>query len=143
MGKNYTIYFHDETDELLGSVDGKGKLINQLIIDYFNEDLEYLIRKLSKLQSEIKFVEDKINKKRKEREDNQTQEYNKSKESLDKQRAADLKNYEQMKPLRELQQLFKDKKITYNEYYSFRTMDGWKLNEIEEYLNANKQTKEM
>lgn len=53
MGKNYTIYFHDDVAELIGTVEGKGTLINELIREHYSNDEETLRRKVSMAEQEF------------------------------------------------------------------------------------------
>lgn len=67
MGKNYTIYFHDDVDELIGQVDGKGTLINNLIRQHFSHDEETLRRKITIMNRELDILKVKLESKREER----------------------------------------------------------------------------
>jgi len=67
MGKNSTIYLKDEVIELLGEMEGKGTLINSLILDHFSNDEDILVRKLKALERESNFIRKKLEAKQNQR----------------------------------------------------------------------------
>jgi len=68
MGKNLTIYFNDECLELIEAIEGKGTLINQLILDHFANDEENLRLKIDKAEMEFNQLRARLNVKIKHRE---------------------------------------------------------------------------
>lgn len=55
------IYLDNEADELIGSLEGKGTIINNLIKDHFANDEETLRRKLMTAETEVATLKAKIN----------------------------------------------------------------------------------
>ena len=49
MGKKITIWLNEEAYSFVGEVDGKGTIINQLIIDHFSNDEAVLEEKMNGL----------------------------------------------------------------------------------------------
>lgn len=130
------IYFQDDVDELAGSVAGKGTLINELIRDHFANDEETLRRELDKADLKLNQIKAKLQRKLEERKAKEAQTSEQKEAFNESTRLAKQAQYEREAPLREWKQLFKDKAITYNEYYSKRDMDGWKLEDIKKAINA-------
>ena len=60
MGKNVSLYLDDDSEELVGSIDGRGTLINNLIKEHFSNDEDFLQRKLRALEIEINSVRAKL-----------------------------------------------------------------------------------
>ena len=57
------VYFDNEAEELLGSIEGKGTLINQLIKDHFSStDEDYIRRKIEEKNHELEFLQKKLDK---------------------------------------------------------------------------------
>tara|TARA_Y100000310_G_C20272405_1_gene618636 strand:- start:50 stop:418 length:369 start_codon:yes stop_codon:yes gene_type:complete len=69
MGKNMTIYFSDDVLELIGEVDGKGTLINELIREHFSHDEETLRRKVDMAEQEFNALNARLKLKVQQRED--------------------------------------------------------------------------
>lgn len=62
MGKNIMIYFDDECIELIGNIEGRGTLVNQLVKDHFSNEIESLIRKSQMINLQLEEVNNKIQK---------------------------------------------------------------------------------
>ena len=64
-----TIYFSDDVLELIGEVDGKGTLINELIREHFSHDEETLRRKVDMAEQEFNALNARLKLKVQQRED--------------------------------------------------------------------------
>lgn len=109
MGKNITIYFNDEVLELIEKIDGKGTLINQIIIDHFSNDEDVLRRNMERLDRELNIVRAKLEAKANERL--------KREANLTKTTQASKKKREKYDKIRKgLELMVKNKEITFEEY---------------------------
>ena len=67
MGKVFSLYLDDEATELVGSIEGRGTLINNLIKEHFSDDEDFLNRKKKQLENGLNSInarlQEKINKK--------------------------------------------------------------------------------
>lgn len=109
MGKNITIYFNDEVLELIEKIDGKGTLINQIIIDHFSNDEDVLRRNMERLDRELNIVRAKLEAKANERL--------KREANLTKTTQASKKKREKYDKTRKgLALMVKNKEITFEEY---------------------------
>ncbi len=136
MGKNYTIYFKDECVELIDMLPGKGPLINKLVVDYFNNDIEHLQHKIAQQETKLNSLRAMLKNQLDEVNARKEQEELDGAEAKSKQEQHKKAEYERLAPLRELMKLYKAKKLTYKEYWGFRTLDGWQMDKIEEYLKT-------
>jgi flagellar biosynthesis GTPase FlhF len=68
MGENITIYFREEVVQLIKDREGRGALINDLIIDHFANDEDIIRIKLDKAEMEFNQLKARLNKKIEEKE---------------------------------------------------------------------------
>jgi hypothetical protein len=128
MGKNHSIYFDDETDSLVGSVEGKGTLINQLIKDYFSNDEEVLRRKLEKIDIERTAILKKLEAKQNERARKLLEGQKKQQLTKEQQYKEDIKS--------ELLEIYKQDKLTDDQYSECFNKEGIIIDKAKELINA-------
>lgn len=113
MGKNITIYFNDEVLELIEKIDGKGTLINQIIIDHFSNDEDVLRRNMERLDRELNIVRAKLEAKLEAKANERL----KREANLTKTTQASKKKREKYDKIRKgLELMVKNKEITFEEY---------------------------
>lgn len=117
MGKNHSIYLDDESDELIGNVEGKGTIINKLIKEYFlNTDEDYLRRLIENKQQELEFYKKKLDKLITRRtHDNIVKELSKE-EKAEKEKRALISDT--------LLKMWRDEKLNDKQYYGCFGSDG-------------------
>lgn len=68
MGKTITIYFSDEALTFIEHLEGKGTLINELVINHFSNDEENIRRRITHFEGELAFQKKKLNDRLNEKE---------------------------------------------------------------------------
>ena len=110
MGKNYTIYFHDDVVVNIEGLEGKGTLINQLVKDHFSNDEEILYRKIEETERTLSHLRTKYEGVREGKR--QVRE----KEMQFKEVTIQMKEVGYLKT--QLQRMWKDDEITDDDYWS-------------------------
>ena len=77
------IYFNEQSEELLGEVEGKGTLINSLILEHFSNDEEHIRRKIEHLEQQFNAETAKLNLKVEQRQRKAAEAMEVKKESID------------------------------------------------------------
>ncbi len=108
---NHTIYFDKDSEELFGSVEGKGTLINELIKEYFSNDEDTLRRKVERLEQEFNALTAKLKLKVEQRLEAQEKV-----KVVEKQSKAQI---ERKKTVDKHKEKFANGKITEDEYWEF------------------------
>lgn len=117
MGKNYTIYLHDDVEVLINDVENRGSLINNLIRDHFaSNDEEYIRRQIENKRQEEDFLQKRLDKLITKR----TAENNKVKESIDSEALKAKKDIVREK----IMTLWREDKIKDDDYYSCFNKEG-------------------
>jgi len=111
MGKNHTIYFNDEVEELIGSLTGKGTLINGLVLEHFNNDEETLRRKIDTLEQEFNAMNAKLKLKVTQRQERENKVLIEKKQSVEQ--------LKRKKDVADHQERFRKGEITEKEYWEF------------------------
>lgn len=110
MGKNVSLYLDDEADELVGSITGRGTLINNLIKEHFSNDEDYLNRKKKALELELSAINAKLQAKAEEKF--------KLLEDLKKEKEVSKEETERKIALTEWERKWADEEISDDEYFS-------------------------
>ena len=108
MGKNITIYIKDDVLELIEGIEGKGTLINSLILEHFSNDEEILLRRLNILERESNFARKKLEDKKNTRL--QAEESRKKKDEVSRGEVI------RRESLNEWKRKYKDDEITEDQY---------------------------
>ncbi len=110
MGKNQTIYFNDNSIELLGDIEGKGTLINKLIEEHFSSDEDILQRRVELAEQSLNALKAKLSIKVEHRLKLKTDREEKDKLSEEEQ--------ERKNRLESHKSQYKNKKITDKAYFA-------------------------
>ena len=111
MGKNLTIYFSDEALELIEHLEGKGSLINKLVIEHFSNDEETLRRKVELAEQEFNALNAKLKMKVSQRLDME------AKRTIERKKSeSEIKRKEEVE---EMKRKLAAGEITEDEYFEF------------------------
>jgi len=73
MGKNMSLYLSDDVLELIGAIEGKGTLINELIREHFSNDEETLRMRVQESSRELDILKLRLTKAMEKRLHRETQ----------------------------------------------------------------------
>lgn len=126
MGENRTIYLDDESLNYIDKLEGKGTLINQLIKDYFSQDEEILKLKLEKLDNDRKIIIQQLDNKQTEKARRLIAEQQMNRLSSESSEKRQLKE--------KLLEIYKEEKITDEEYQNCFNINGLILTKAKEMI---------
>jgi len=110
MGKNLTIYFNDRAIELIEGVEGKGTLLNELVINHFDNDEEILKVQIESLEKDLARLRAKLQDKIEERVKISKLKTENSKERMAREERKNISE--------KLAQIWKEEKITDEQYWA-------------------------
>lgn len=126
MGKNHNVYFDDESCRYIDGLEGKGTLLNQLVKEHFSNTEETLISKLTQIDIERKSIMQKLSVIQNE----------KARKVIEANKKRQLTAAEQYKVdcLNHIQRLWKEDKISEEDYHKCFGDNGFILSEGEKFL---------
>ena len=129
MGARINVYLGDEIlIDKFGKEENKSELVATLLLEHYNEDLEYLNQQKRELTSQIDSVNMRIDRVKKLREE-------KAKASK-KTKAEELKIIEQDVLLARIQKDWKAEKMTDDEYFNFFDKGQLNMRKARKYANS-------